>query len=86
MVYLRQPSQARDPQKVNRGEAALDHMQNLLSQRSWCVGGQITIADIALLAYTRLAHEGAFDLAGRPAVTAWIARCEKALGLAAAVH
>jgi glutathione S-transferase len=41
----------------------------------------MTIADIALLAYTRLAHEGGFDLSSRPNVRAWIARCEDALGL-----
>jgi glutathione S-transferase len=37
-------------------------------------------ADIALLAYTCLAHEGGFDLSGRPNLRAWIARCESALG------
>jgi glutathione S-transferase len=41
----------------------------------------MTIADIALLAYTRLAHEGGFDLAGRSNVRAWIERCEGELGL-----
>ena len=41
----------------------------------------MTIADIALLAYTRLAHEGGFDLSGRPNVRAWIGRCEEALAL-----
>jgi glutathione S-transferase len=46
------------------------------------VGDGMTIADIALLAYTRLAHEGGFDLATRPRVQAWIARCETELGLA----
>jgi glutathione S-transferase len=45
------------------------------------VGDTLTIADIALLAYTRLAHEGGFDLSGRPEVRSWIGRCEKALGL-----
>jgi glutathione S-transferase len=41
----------------------------------------MTIADIALLAYTRLAHQGGFDLTGRPAVRAWIGRSERTLGL-----
>jgi glutathione S-transferase len=36
---------------------------------------------MALLAYTRLAHEGGFDLSSRPNVGAWIALCEAALGL-----
>jgi glutathione S-transferase len=67
---------------VERGEAALDTMdRRLLAGRSWLVGETMTIADIALLAYTRLAHEGGFDLSSRPNVRAWIARCEDALGL-----
>ena len=33
-----------------------------------------TIADIALYAYTHVAHEGGFDLAPYPAVNAWLAR------------
>ena len=44
----------------------------------------MTIADIALLPYTRLAHEGGFDLAARGNLRAWIGRCEKALGLSSA--
>jgi glutathione S-transferase len=32
------------------------------------------VADIALYAYTHVAHEGGFDLAGYPAVRAWIGR------------
>ena len=66
MVYLGRPKEAREPQRVERGEAALDLMEKLLAGRDWLVGSSMTIADIALLAYTRLAHEGGFDLAGRP--------------------
>ncbi len=44
-------------------------------------GAALTLADIALLAYTRLAHEGGFDLGEFPAVHAWVARCELELGL-----
>ena len=48
---------------------------------SFFVGDGVTVADIALLAYTRLAGEGGFDLSTRANVIAWIGRCEKALGL-----
>ena len=41
-----------------------------------------TIADIAIIAYTRLAHEGGFELSTRPNVQAWVARCENLLSLA----
>jgi glutathione S-transferase len=84
MVYLGRPKETREPARVERGDAALDLMEKLLAGRDWLVGATMTIADIALLAYTRLAHEGGFDLARRPAVEAWIGRSERALGLAPA--
>ena len=46
------------------------------------VGERCTIADIALYAYTHVAHEGGFSLAGFPAVRAWIARVEDEPGYA----
>jgi glutathione S-transferase len=81
MHYLGRPKEAREPARVERGEAALDLMDKLLAGRDWLVGTTMTIADVALVAYTRLAHEGGFDLAPRAAVRAWIARSEQALGL-----
>jgi glutathione S-transferase len=81
IVYLERSLDQRDPWRVERGEAALDLMDRLLAGRAWLVGDTMTIADIALLPYTRLAHEGGFDLASRGAVRAWIARCEHALRL-----
>jgi glutathione S-transferase len=82
MVYLKRSLAEREPWRVERGEAALDLMdRRLLAGRDWLVGETITIADIALLPYTRLAHEGGFSLASRPNVRAWIARCEQILGL-----
>lgn len=81
MVYLGRSKEERDPMRVERGEKALDLMQHLINDRTWFVGESLSVADIALLAYTRLAHEGGFDLETRPDVKTWIARCEKALGL-----
>jgi glutathione S-transferase len=81
MVYLGKPKEALDPEKVKRGEAALDLMEKRLSSAEFFAGGAFSIADIALLAYTRLAHEGGFDLSKRPHLTAWISRCERALAL-----
>ena len=83
MVYLGRSAAERDPTRVTRGEAALDVMDGILATRDWFAAGRLTVADIALLAYTRLAGEGGFDLSTRPRVVAWIARCERALGLAA---
>lgn len=56
------------------GERALDTLDAHLTEHDWLVGPQPTIADIALYAYTHVAHEAAYDLAARPAVTAWLAR------------
>ena len=83
MVYLGRPKEAREPQRVERGEQALDLMETLLKGRQWLLGDSLSIADLVLLPYTRLSPEGGFDLCRRPQVRAWIARCERALGLSA---
>ena len=81
MVYLGRSKGEREAWRVERGEKALDLMQRLIKGRMWFVGDSLSVADIALLAYTRLAHEGGFDLNARPDVKAWIMRAEMALGL-----
>jgi glutathione S-transferase len=81
MFYLGKPKETRDPQRVERGEAALDLLERRLAGTEWLVGDAMSLADISLLAYTRLAEEGGFDLEARPNLTAWIARCERKLGL-----
>lgn len=81
MRYQGKTREQREPMRVERGEAALDFMERGLEGRTWFVGETMTIADIALLAYTRLAHEGGFDLSNRPAVQSWISRCEQALSI-----
>ena len=83
MVYLGEPASARDPEKVRCGEAALDFMDARLARKRFFVGEALSVADIALLAYTRLADEGGFDLSTRPRVSAWISECERELGLPA---
>lgn len=81
MVYQGKSADERESWRVERGESALDLMERWLEGRSWFVGDALTVADIALLAYTRLAHEGGFDLSGRGHVQAWIERAERALGI-----
>ena len=49
----------------------------------YLVDGALSCADISLLAYTRLAHEGGFDIAKYPAVKAWVSRVEGALTIMA---
>ena len=81
IVYLKRSLDQREGWRVERGEAALDVMDKALVGSSWLVGNSITIADIALLPYTRLAHEGGFDLSGRKNILSWIGRCEDELGI-----
>ena len=58
--------------KQKSGYAALDVMEQHLSQNNFFVGNQYSIADIALYAYTHVAHEGNFDLSPYPAVNGWL--------------
>ena len=81
MVYLGKPVSDLDPDKVKRGYAALARMERQLAATRFLVGDAFTLADVALLAYTRVAHEGGFDLAGYSAVRRWIGDSEIALGL-----
>jgi glutathione S-transferase len=81
MVYKGEPRETREPWRVERGEAALDLLDRQLADRAWLVGEGMTIADIALLAYSRVAHEGGFVLASRPNLRAWIGRGETQLNL-----
>ena len=55
------------------GYRALDAMERHLEGREWLVGDSLTLADIALYAYTHVADEGGFDLARYPAVQRWLA-------------
>jgi glutathione S-transferase len=67
------PRYAELPDRLARGNAALGVMEKHLSQRRFFVADTYTIADIALYAYTHVAHEGRLDLAPYPSVRKWIA-------------
>lgn len=83
VVYDKQAVSDLDPNLVKQGNKALDLMEQALTDRTWLVGEAMTIADIALLPYTRQAPQGGIDLSGRPALLRWIAACENQLGLPA---
>ena len=76
MFYLKNSKETREQWRVEKGEQALNTMNEHLSQNKWLVGSTPTIADISLLAYTRVADEGGFDLSARPNVVRWIKDCE----------
>ncbi|MEE4380436.1 MAG: glutathione S-transferase family protein [Pseudomonadales bacterium] len=56
-----------------KGHAALAVLEQQLAERDFLVD-RYSIADIALFAYTHVAHEGGFDLAPYPAIRAWLDR------------
>ena len=84
MFYLGKPASDLDPDKVKRGYAALARMEHQLAMTPFLVGNAVSLADVSLLAYTRLAHEGGFHLDGYAAVRRWIGETEKYLGLPSA--
>ncbi len=81
VAYLGKPVSDLDAKLVERGNGALGRLETQLKQTPYLVGERLTLADIALVAYTRVAHEGGFDLSLYPAVKAWVGRVEAALGL-----
>jgi len=81
-LYLKKSDDEIDADLMAKGRRALGRMEMALISSDWIAGGEaLTLADISLLAYTRLADEGGFDLNEFPAVQAWVARCELELGL-----
>jgi glutathione S-transferase len=62
------------PGKRAAGEAALGLMDEHLAGRAFFVGESLSLADVALYAYTHVAEEGRFDLAAYPNVSRWLAR------------
>jgi glutathione S-transferase len=81
MVYLGKPASDLDPDKVKRGYAALMRMEQQLAMTRFLTGAAVSLADVALLAYTRVAHEGGFQLDRYTALRRWIAATEEHLGL-----
>ena len=81
MVYLGKPASDLDTDKIKGGYAALARMEHHLAMTRYLVGDSISLADVSLLAYTRVAHEGGFHLDGYAAVRRWIGEAERALNL-----
>jgi glutathione S-transferase len=75
------PASEIEPRLMERGHRALARMEQQLAETPFLAGEALTLADVALVAYTRVAHEGDFDLDRYPAVRAWVARVEAELGI-----
>lgn len=74
--YLGSPPERQADLAARRagGIAALGVMESHLARHDFFVGARYTIADIALYAYTHVAHEGGFPLDDYPALRAWLVR------------
>jgi glutathione S-transferase len=81
MVYLGRSQGDLDPDRVKRGYAALALMEHQLQRTRFLTGEAFTLADVALLPYTRSAHEGGFHLDGYGSVRRWIGDAGRTLGL-----
>ena len=68
------PSDEALEEKRRGGYVALDALERGLSDGRDFLAGDFSIGDIALYAYTHVAHEGGFDLSGYPRIQAWIER------------
>jgi glutathione S-transferase len=76
--YLRKQEEWRDKiaEATRKGHAALAVMEQQLARTPFLAGARYTIADIALYAYTHVAHEGNYSLQSYPAIRGWLARVE----------
>jgi glutathione S-transferase len=60
--------------KLEGGYRALEAMERHLAGREFFVGEGRTVADLALYAYTHVAHEGGFEIGRFEAIGAWLER------------
>ncbi|MBW8785068.1 MAG: glutathione S-transferase family protein [Novosphingobium sp.] len=71
---LTEQQRAQIPAKRAGGEAALALMDEHLAEHDWLVGNAITLADIALYAYTHACEAGGFRLHDYRNVCEWLER------------
>jgi glutathione S-transferase len=76
LAYSGRPDEFADrlPERQEAGRRALSAMDEHLRGRTYLVGDRLSLADLALYAYTHVAQEGGFDLAPYPAVGEWLER------------
>jgi glutathione S-transferase len=70
----KEPPEAVTGQIKERGYAALGVMEQRLDEAPFLAGDTYSIADIALYAYTHVAHEGGFSLERFSNIRAWLDR------------
>lgn len=83
--YLGKSDDELDPSLLTKGNAALARMEMQLRLTPFLVGDAPSLADVALVAYTRKAHLGGFKLEDYPSVRRWVAQVEAVLGIESAL-
>ena len=79
--YLGKSAEEIEPRLIERGHAALARMEAALTRTDWLAGTAPSLADMSLVAYTRMAGDGGFDLQPYPGVRDWIQRVESVFGI-----
>ena len=79
--YLKKTDSEIDPALPGKCARVLKLMNEHLEARDYFVGGRLSLADIALVAYTRFAHQAGLDLKAFPHVHVWVRRIEADLGI-----
>jgi glutathione S-transferase len=79
--YLKKADSEIDPALPAKCQKVLALMNGHLETRKYFVGETLSLADIALVAYTRFAHQAGLDLAQTPHVAAWVRLVEDDLGI-----
>ncbi len=79
--YLKKTDAEIDPALPGKCDRILTLMNNHLAGGHYFVGEKLSLADIALVAYTRFSHEAGIDLAQYPNVVAWVRRIEDDLNI-----
>jgi glutathione S-transferase len=83
VAILGLPESEIDTTLLPRGQKLLAIMDGWLQEKPWFSGSNFGLADIALLAYTRFAPEGGWDLSVTVSVEKWVRACEGVLNLPA---
>jgi glutathione S-transferase len=68
------PPEAEIEARREGGYAALEAIERHLADRTYLVAERFTVADVALYAYTHVAHEGGFDMSRFDAIGSWLKR------------
>jgi glutathione S-transferase len=77
--YLKKTDAEIAPDLITRCGKVLALMNSHLAGAHYFVGEKLSLADIALVAYTRFAHQAHLDLAQYPHVQGWVRRIEDEL-------